>query len=83
MVDSAGKTWMKVKIMDTYTILQPLRSFTPSLSLGGVNAPYMRVRWHVSFDSYEMTASGHEGMRPSAPSRENEKWCPSIGYLSI
>lgn len=44
MVEFAGKTWTKVNMMHTYTILQPLRKFTPSLSLGGVNAPYVRVR---------------------------------------
>lgn len=38
-VDSAQKIYMGVNMMHTYTILQPLRSFTPSLSLGGVNAP--------------------------------------------
>lgn len=33
------QTCVKMKTMQTYTILQPLRSLTPSLILGGVNAP--------------------------------------------
>lgn len=41
MVESAAKTYMRMKARrKTYTILQPLRTFTPSLSLGGANAPY-------------------------------------------
>lgn len=38
-VDSARKTGMRVKMMQTYIILTPLSNFTPSLSFGGENAP--------------------------------------------
>lgn len=63
--------------MQTYTILQPLRSLTPSLSLGGVNAPYIRVRRHVSTGWSEIRLLGHEDMKPRASPRENQDWRPS------